>query len=196
MIGSLLGAGIGTALSLWQENERKNAERDAINQKLEYLNEAKIDDDERALLESSINRNFNTQGISQANATAYGLEGVLNADTLRGLNASNILGQRASALANLDQNIIQQNNQIESMKANLPTVSPTNIGSVIGGGFLGFQAGEAIDKLYPELGENIFGLFGKGNINDVNSDYQEPIPNWIYQEPIPDWLFNKNKNIV
>lgn len=167
----LLSSGLGAALSLFGESERQKAER----RQRKLLEEAKIDKGEEEAITSSINRSFNTQTMSSANSSAIGLDAILNADTVRGLNASTLLGQRSKAIADAKLGIVERNNQIDAQIAENP-VNPTNIGNVVGGGLLGYQIGESIDKLTNDQLSN-----------DVTKDYTSDNLGAI------DNIFKKNK---
>jgi len=49
---------------------------------------------------------------------------------------------------------------------------------------MGFQGGEAIDKLLPEMNNWASGLFSSNDISKA-TDYKD------YQEPIPAWMKNR-----
>ena len=145
----LIGAGLGAGLSLIGEIGRKDAEDRAARRRRKALEKAKIDSREEASIDANINRNFNTQSMSSQNASALGLSSVLNSDTLKGLNSSVLLGQRASALAESKMNIMKQNNELDAEIANVPSSEPVSAANVLTGGFMGYQIGESLDKLNP-----------------------------------------------
>ena len=146
LVGSLLGGG----LSLWGELERKIAEEKYLEQQRKALEEAKIDSSEKALMESNINRYYNTVGITSANSSAYGLNGILNEETVRALNSSKLLGQRASSLSQLDAKIVDWNNQIDLRIASQSIASPVNMGDIAMGGLRGYEIGEGLRELFSK----------------------------------------------
>jgi hypothetical protein len=144
----LISAGLGAALSLFGESRRVEEEKRRLRAQRRALEEAKITPDEQEAILSGINRQFNTRDLGEFNRSAYGLSGVLNADVVRGLNASKLLGERVSTLEDTKNTIRERNKEIQSQIAITYGDSPSiNIGNVAAGGILGYQIGESIDKL-------------------------------------------------
>lgn len=144
----LIAAGLGTALSLLGESERVKEERRLRDAQRKALEEAKITTGEQEQIISGVNRKFNTADLGEMNSAALGLSGILNSDTVRGLNASKLLGRRTEALVDTEQSIRDSNRQVDMQLASLEGQSSSvNIGNVIGGGLMGYQIGESINKL-------------------------------------------------
>lgn len=144
----LLAAGLGTALSLFGESERVEKEKRKLRAQRKALEEAKITPDEQEAILSGINRQFNTRDLGEVNRAAYGLSSVLNADVVRGLNASRLLGERVSTLEDTRNTIRERNKEIQSQIAFTYGQSPSiNVGNIAAGGILGYQIGESIGKL-------------------------------------------------
>jgi len=152
---SLIGTGIGSALSYWGEKNRQVEEERAIEAQRKALKEAKYTSGEKANILDKVGDQYNTSNLNIMNASALGLSGVLNSDTLRGLTASRLLGERANKLSETELSILDANKKIDTQIAGLGSASPVNIGNIIGGGLAGFQAGEALDK--SGVFKNLFG---------------------------------------
>ena len=143
----LIGTGVGLGLSLWGENQRKNQQRDARNRKIDAYTEAKYTSGEKEKVLAGIERKYNTANLGEANSAALGVNSVLNSDTLRGMNSSKLLGRRTDALVETETGIDAHNKQMNAAIAGVEDIEPTNIGNVITGGVLGYQGGEALEKL-------------------------------------------------
>lgn len=147
---AIFSALAGGALSLWGDANRRSEERKARNARIKGLEKAKIDATEREIGADRIKDYYNVVGSSEANRMAFGAGSILNPDTVRGLNASNILGQRASDLAQFETDVITQNQRIDAEIAGVPEVGGIDYGEVISGGIAGIKIGTALDKLLPE----------------------------------------------
>lgn len=163
----LIGAGLGAAFSLFGELQNKAYQEKELKKQREALKKAKIDSREEEAINANINRNFNTNAIGSQNAAALGLNSVLNSDTLKGLNASQLLGQRASALAEAKMNIINTNSQLDIQMGNIPSSPLINIGSIGAGGLLGYQIGESIEQLNKDNTKGLYdSIFNKSELDE------------------------------
>lgn len=146
----LISAGIGAGLSLWGESERARAEREEEERRKKLLEEAKITPREQASLIADVNRSYNAGDMSNINRSAYGLGGVLNADTLRGIYAGRSLGQRASDIAKLKSETLRWNKNIDVQQSTIPSARPVNLGNVVMGGLAGLEIGESLEGLFKD----------------------------------------------
>ena len=145
----LIGMGIGAGLGYLSDLQRKKQEKQVIKSQIKALEESMYTSDEKEKVLSNINRSYNTTSMGSANQAALGVNQVLNADTLRGLNASRLLGERTSKLSEADINITQYNKQALSQIAGVKEQSPvSDFGVPIQGALMGYQAGEALEKMF------------------------------------------------
>jgi hypothetical protein len=189
---SLIGAGLGAGLSLLGEMQRKGYQDDLIKKQTKLLKEAKIDSREEAGIESNINRNFNTHSMNSMNKAAVGLSSVLNSDTMRGLNSSVLLGQRASALAESKMKIMDVNRQLDTQIAGIPSAEPINAGNLLAGGFLGFQIGESLDKLTEKEDEE---TTEEGNQKINPFGFKPPSVSFQFNPSLGKLSLRKNKSL-
>jgi len=144
----IAGSAIGAGLSYFEERDRVRREREALEKQRRAFTDAKYDASEQAKMNSTLDRSYNTNSLNQMNSSALGLNGILNSDTLRGLQSSRLLGERASARMNLEGNILAHNNQMDMQIAGLSgTIPSMNTGNIMMGGLAGLQIGESIGKL-------------------------------------------------
>lgn len=144
----LLAAGLGTALSFWSEASRSSAEKEALKRRKQAIEEAKYTEEEKEALLSGVERSFNTSALGSTNAAAYGISGVLNSDTVRGINASRLLGERTRLLAETESEVERYNKGLDLQIAEYEGINPQiNAGNVLMGGVAGLQIGDAIDRM-------------------------------------------------
>ena len=145
----LIGMGIGAGLGYLSDLQRKKQEKQVIKSQIKALEESMYTSDEKEKVLSSINRSYNTTSMGSANQAALGVNQVLNADTLRGLNASRLLGERTKKLSEIDIGMTQYNKQALSQIAGVKEQSPvSDFGVPLQGALVGYQAGEALGEMF------------------------------------------------
>jgi len=165
----LIGMGIGAGLGYLSDLQRKKQEKQVIKSQIKALEESMYTSDEKEKVLSNINRSYNTTSMGSANQAALGVNQVLNADTLRGLNASRLLGERASKLSEADINITQYNKQALSQMAGVKEQSPvSDFGVPIQGALMGYQAGEALEKMFEPSTTDTANTKSKGSVFGFN----------------------------
>jgi len=191
----LISAGLGAALSYWGEKNRQAEEKRAIEAQKEALKEAKYTFGEKANILDKVSDQYNTSSLNTMNASALGLSGVLNSDTLRGLTASKLLGERANRLSETELSILDANKKIDTQIAGLGTTSSVNVGNIIGGGLAGYQIGESVEK----SGLTWDSLFGD-DTNDIDNNgittetnIEDPFTQNIKKKSLYDTSFDWRK---
>jgi len=142
LLGGLTGAlfgGLGEIFSM-------NSVQDRLKGAVKSLDKLKYDSKEKEEELDKVGDAYNTQTMNQFNSSAFNLQGILNSNTLRALQSSQLLGQRATALLAKEQEMDKYNKELEMQKIQLKAGTDTsfNFGNVFSSILSGAMIGDKI----------------------------------------------------
>lgn len=141
-------AGAGALLSAIQGFNKQSARKKQKQKYLEYLDKLKLSPIEKEIKIDQIGDYYLT-GTMDALNSSIGQGNLLNKDAALSIIKSKMLGQRASAMADISNKLDEFNKNIDLNKAmaeiEMPD-QPFDIGSIVSGGLIGAQLGLQIDS--------------------------------------------------
>jgi len=142
----LLGAVGGTLFGGLGEIFSMNSAQNRLKSAIKSLDKLKYDSKEKEEELDKVGDAYNTQTMNQFNSSAFNLQGILNSNTLRALQSSQLLGQRASALLAKEQEMDKYNKELEMQKIQLKAGTDTsfNFGNVFSSILSGAMIGDKI----------------------------------------------------